>query len=65
MNISSATSSYASQALSIRPSHESSEINRSNNANQQPVASPSLASQAGPTVNTSGQTIGQLINITA
>ncbi|MBU0688633.1 MAG: hypothetical protein KJ850_09900 [Gammaproteobacteria bacterium] len=63
MNVSSANSSYASQTLPIHPPQQE-------NVQQQPATpAPSPASSpavnAAPTVNTSGQTVGQLINISA
>lgn len=66
MNVSSATHSYASQAVQVRPPQQEN-IQRNNQ--QQDVQAPSPAASpdanAAPTVNTSGQTVGRLINISA
>lgn len=64
MNVSSANSSYASQAVQVRPPQQQENIQR-NNQQQPATPAPSPAANAAPTVNTSGQTVGRLINISA
>lgn len=63
MNVSSVNSSYASQALQIRPPQQENIQQQPATPASTPASSP--ASNAAPTVNTSGQTVGQLINISA
>jgi hypothetical protein len=62
MNVSSATSSYASQVVQVHPPQQE---NIQRNSQQQAAQEPSPAANAAPTVNTSGQTVGRLIDISA
>lgn len=69
MDVSSITSSHASQIVALRQQSspdEAGRINRDTNRPQQTVADNTGATdQSAPTVNTSGQTVGQIINVTA
>lgn len=67
MNIGSAVNAYASlssQATQRTP--ESAEINKAGGDNDRDKDDgSSVKSQPSPTVNTSGQQVGQIINVTA
>lgn len=69
MEISTLSSSLAGQTSSIHSQSAQDEIRRTNlhsNSSQTPVANNIGANNSpSPTVNTNGQTVGQLINVTA
>jgi hypothetical protein len=67
MNVSSATSSYASQTVLVRPPQQENIQHNNQQRSATPAPSPAASpvTDAAPTVNTSGQTVGRLINISA
>ena len=69
MDISTLSSSFSSQASSINSQSAQNEIRRTNldsNSSQATVVNNIGANNSqSPTVNTNGQTVGRLINVTA
>lgn len=69
MSVSSISSSHANQITAQRQQpaqDEASRISRDANRSQPTVADNTGANnQSAPTVNTSGQAVGQIINVTA